>query len=68
MSEHTDLLRTVARLERELAALQADRQRPYVELRGTASRRARLGLQDDGSWGIRVWNSAGTLILNTTGA
>jgi len=63
-----DLLTIVAALQRRVGELERDRQRPYLELRGTGQRRVRLGLQDDGTWGLRVWSAAGVLIVNDTAA
>lgn len=63
-----DLLRIVAELRAKVAQLEADRQRPYVELRGAGDRRARIGLQTDGDWGVRVWDGAGALFVDDTTA
>jgi hypothetical protein len=62
------LLRTIADLRRRVADLEADRQRPYLELRGIGERRLRIGVQDDGGWGLRVWDSTGALVIDDTTA
>lgn len=62
------LLREIAQLRRKVADLEADRQRPYLELRGAAAQRLRVGAQDDGSWGLRVWDSGGVLVIDDTTA
>lgn len=63
-----DLLDRVKRLQRDVDQLQRDRQRPYLVLRDTGDRQVRLGLQDDGTWGLRMWDTAGVLILDETAA
>ncbi len=66
--DFADLIARMKRIEANLRQLAADRQRPYLELRGDDQRRVRLGLQEDGTWGIRIWDSAGALILDETAA
>lgn len=61
------LLREIAQLRRKVADLEAGRQRPYLELRD-GNRRLRVGVQDDGSWGLRVWDSGGVLVIDDTTA
>lgn len=62
-----DLLRIVARLQEQVAQLERDRIRTFQEYADPAgNRRVRIGLQDDGSFGIRVWSNTGTLVHNYT--
>lgn len=57
----------IRELEEKVQRLELDRQRPYLELRhGDGERRVRIGLQDDGRWGVRVWDGAGALVVDDT--
>lgn len=63
-----DVLARLQRLEDRVQRLELDRERPFLELRGPGAERVRLGRQDDGRWGLRVWSAAGALIIDTTAA
>lgn len=55
-----ELERRVARLERLVQAQRRD----FRDTGGLL--RVRVGLQDDGRYGLRVWTSAGALVIDST--
>lgn len=60
IDEVRELRQRVAQLER---AQQASRL-SFTDGAGTL--RVRVGRQDDGAWGLRVWTSAGALAIDET--
>lgn len=64
-----DITTDIAALQRRVQQLEAQAQAPYQEYRDTAGRlRVRVGVQADGAWGLRVWNTSGALIVDQTAA
>jgi len=55
----------LARLEKQLAQLERGTAESYAYSDGTRVR-VRIGKQDDGTRGFRVWNAAGALIHDYT--
>jgi len=62
LGELVELRRRVEQLERQV-------KRQTVDQRDTAGRlRVRIGRQDDGKYGTRIWSSAGALVFDDTAA
>ncbi len=62
-----DLLGMIRALQRRVELLEGGRQATRQDLRDVnGTLRVRLGQQDDGSWGLRVWTSAGSLAIDHT--
>lgn len=55
----------IADLEKRLADLERRQPKSFAISDGTRVR-VRLGLQSDGKYGLRVWNAAGTLVVDNT--
>lgn len=54
-------------LERRIERLEALLQRSALETRSADGvLRVRLGRQDDGAYGLRVWSAAGVLVIDET--
>lgn len=62
-----ELERRLAQIERRLAALERPAPTSIAFTDGTRVR-VRIGLQDDGKYGVRVWTSAGALTYDQTTA
>jgi hypothetical protein len=67
MTGPADLFSDLDRLDGRLGVLERRELAPFREVRDSEGRlRTRYGLQTDGSYGLRVWNTAGVLVHNLT--
>lgn len=55
----------LAQVKKDLLGLQRHNPSSIAFSDGTRVR-TRIGLQDDGKYGLRVWNAAGTLVVDQT--
>lgn len=64
-----DVLRQVAELQAKVASLELTARRRRLDARDDAGTlRVRLGLQADGTYGLRIWSSGGALVVDQTAA
>ncbi|MBA3689523.1 MAG: hypothetical protein H0W81_11975 [Chloroflexi bacterium] len=67
MSGSTDFTETVRGLEARVARLEGRLQARRQDYRdGNGVLRVRVGQQDGGAWGVRVWSNAGALVIDDT--
>ena len=62
---HPDQIATLQQQTRRLQQNNASAAN-YTDDTGDTGTRTRIGLQDDGTWGLRVWDANGTLIFDQT--
>lgn len=69
MSARPSVLATLLELEQRVAHLERGQVRDRYDVRDSSGRlRVRVGLQADGTYGVRIWSSAGALIHDLAAA